>query len=169
MKKLLWIAGLGLLLALPVHAQTAEVKDLDSGQLVTLLNKAKTLLGMPYRPGGSTPRGFDCSGFVKFVFNSVGVNLGRDSRSQAREGDRVALDDLRPGDLLFFATRGVRRGISHVAIYLGDGQFIHANSWTGPGVHCVKVGEITSQYFARRLVAARRILTGEDSQPAAAK
>jgi cell wall-associated NlpC family hydrolase len=161
MKKLLWIAGLGLLLTAPVPAQNPGPKDPEPGQLSLLLDRAKTLLGMPYRPGGSSPRGFDCSGFVKFVFNSIGVDLNRDSRSQSRQGDKVALDDLKPGDLLFFATRGVRRGISHVGIYLGEGQFIHASSWNGPGMHCVKIGQVTSEYFAKRLVSARRVITGE--------
>jgi cell wall-associated NlpC family hydrolase len=161
MKKLLWIAGLGLLLTVPVPAQNPGPRDPEPGQLSLLLDRAKTLLGMPYRPGGTTPRGFDCSGFVKFVFNSIGVDLNRDSRSQSRQGDKVALDDLKPGDLLFFATRGVRRGISHVGIYLGEGQFIHASSWNGPGMHCVKIGQVTSDYFAKRLVSARRVITGE--------
>lgn len=161
LRKLLWVAGLGVMLALPSHAQSAGAKDPESGQLSLLLDKAKGLVGIPYRWGGTSPKGFDCSGFVKFVFNSVGIDLNRDSRSQARQGDHVALDSLKPGDLLFFATRGVRRGISHVGIYLGEGQFVHASSWYGPGLHCVKMGEINSQYFAKRLVAARRILTGE--------
>jgi cell wall-associated NlpC family hydrolase len=165
MRKLLWIAGLGLMLTLPVQGQNPGAKDPEPGQLSILVERAKTLVGLPYRFGGTTPRGFDCSGFVKFVFNSVGIDLDRDSRSQSRQGDKVSLDDLKPGDLLFFATRGVRRGISHVGIYLGEGQFIHASSWNGPGMHCVKMGEITSEYFAKRLVTARRVLTGE-SDPA---
>lgn len=165
MRKLLWIAGLGLMLMLPVQAQAPGPKDPEPGQLSLLLDKAKTLVGIPYRFGGTTTRGFDCSGFVKFVFSSVGIDLDRDSRSQSRQGDKVSLDDLKPGDLLFFATRGVRRGISHVGIYLGDGQFIHASAWHGPAMKGVKMGEITSEYFAKRLVAARRVLTGE-SDPA---
>jgi cell wall-associated NlpC family hydrolase len=66
---------------------------------------------------------------------------------------------------LFFATEGVRRGVSHVGIYLGDGQFIHASAWHGPGMHCVELGKLTSKYFANRLVAARRFMTGEKDEP----
>ena len=168
MKRWLWIGCLAGLL--PLQAQTAAPDQApDAGQVETLLAKARSFLGIPYRFGGGTPKGFDCSGFVRFVFRSVGIDLDRTSRSQSRQGDPVSLDDLRPGDLLFFACRGVRRGVSHVGIYLGDGQFIHASAWSGPGMHCVKMGELTSQYFAKRLVAARRVLTGEKDEAAPAK
>lgn len=168
LRRLLWIGCLGALL--PLHAQADDPKDaLEPNQLAALVDKAKTLIGIPYRFGGTTPtRGFDCSGFVRFVFRSFGVDLDRTSRSQARQGDPVPLDDLKPGDLLFFATEGVRRGVSHVGIYLGDGQFIHASAWHGPGMHCVELGKLTSKYFANRLVAARRFVTGEKDEAAPA-
>jgi len=169
-RRLLWIGCLGALL--PLHAQAEEPKDaLEQSQLAAMLDKARTLLGIPYHFGGTSPtRGFDCSGFVRFVFKSFGVDLDRTSRSQSRQGDPVPLDDLKPGDLLFFATRGVRQGVSHVGIYLGDGQFIHASAWHGPGMHCVELGKLTTKYFADRLVAARRFVTGEkDAETSAGK
>jgi cell wall-associated NlpC family hydrolase len=154
---------------LPLQAQSAEapkaVPDHPS-QLTTLLTKAKTFLGRPYRWGGSSPKGFDCSGFVHYVFNSIGVDLNRSSRDQSKDGDPVDLDHILPGDLLFFSTRGMRKGISHVGIYLGEGRFIHASDWGGRGQRCVKLGELASSYFAERLVAARRVILpmAEDSK-----
>jgi len=165
-----WVGVACLAALLPLQAQTAAPAETpESGQVDALLAKAKTFLGIPYRFGGVTPKGFDCSGFVRFVFRSVGIDLDRTSRSQSCQGDPVSLDDLQPGDLLFFACRGVRRGVSHVGIYLGDGRFIHASAWSGPGMHCVKMGGLTSRYFADRLVAARRILTGAPAEPEPAK
>jgi cell wall-associated NlpC family hydrolase len=158
MKRFLWVVCLGAML--PIHAQTAVPKETpDPGQLSTLLAKAKTYIGVPYRWGGITPKGFDCSGFVRFVFGSCGIDLDRTSGSQAKQGDPIDLADIQPGDLLFFSTRGMRKGISHVGIYLGEGQFIHASSWRGPRRGCVKLGELASSYFADRLVAARRIVS----------
>ena len=151
-----WILGLGALL--PLRAQ--EAKKAPEGPLTTLLDKAEACLGAPYRYGGSSLRGFDCSGFVRFVFGSVGIDLDRSSAAQAKQGEAVPLNQIQPGDLLFFRnTRGLRKGISHVGIYLGEGQFIHASSWSGPGKHCVKLAELASDYFTNRLVAARRVVT----------
>ena len=129
------------------------------GTIASLLAKAKTYLGTVYRYGGMSPKGFDCSGFVSYVFSSVGVDLDRSSGSQARQGEPIDLAHIQPGDLLFFSTRGMRKGISHVGIYLGEGQFIHASSWGGRGKNCVKFGELASKYFAERLVSARRMVT----------
>jgi peptidoglycan endopeptidase LytE len=82
---------------------------------------ARHLLGVRYRYGGSSPRtGFDCSGFVRFVFAHVGVHLPRVSYDQFDRGRRVSRQGLRPGDLVFFS------GAGHVGIYIGNGRFIHA-------------------------------------------
>ena len=159
LRKILWITCLGAML--PLHALQAETpkEPADQGQIASLLAKAKTFLGRPYRYGGITPKGFDCSGFVRYVFSSMGVDLDRTSGSQAKQGDPIDLAHIQPGDLLFFSTRGMRKGISHVGIYLGEGQFIHASNWGGPGKRCVKLGELASSYFADRLVAVRRMVT----------
>lgn len=139
--------------------QEPQAQTQAPGLIGSLLQKAKTYLGTPYRYGGTTPKGFDCSGFVRFVFGSFGLGLDRASGAQANQGEAVDLSQIQPGDLLFFQTRGQKRGISHVGIYLGEGQFIHAGSWGGPGKRGVKIGELDSTYYANRLVSARRILT----------
>ena len=146
----------------PLHGQADAVKEgaePSPSQVSSLLTKAKTYLGMPYVRGGSSPKGFDCSGFVRYVFGSMGIDLDRTSGSQARQGDPIDLAHIQPGDLLFFSTRGMRKGISHVGIYLGEGRFIHASSWRGPGKHCVKLADLATSYFSERLVAARRVVT----------
>jgi cell wall-associated NlpC family hydrolase len=167
LRHFLLIACLGTML--PLHALQAETskETADQGQISGLLAKAKTYLGRPYHYGGITPKGFDCSGFVRYVFGSMGIDLDRTSGSQAKQGDPIDLAHIQPGDLLFFSTRGMRKGISHVGIYLGEGQFIHASNWGGPGKRCVKMGELASSYFAERLVAVRRIVTQLAPEPKA--
>jgi cell wall-associated NlpC family hydrolase len=149
-----------LVAVVPLTGQTEEPKPAaEPSQVSTLLDKAKALIGVHYRWGGVTPKGFDCSGFVRYVFGSMGIDLDRTSGSQARQGDPIDLAHIQPGDLLFFSTRGMRKGISHVGIYLGEGQFIHASNWGGPGKRCVRLGELATDYFADRLVAIRRVVT----------
>lgn len=108
-------------------------------------------LGVPYRNGGSDPSGFDCSGFVQYVFARIGAMLPREVRDQYRVGRKIDFDDVRAGDLLFFET--VSRGASHVGMALGDGRFVHAPSSRG----VVRVEPYTASYWARRFVGARRV------------
>jgi cell wall-associated NlpC family hydrolase len=131
----------------------------------SLLERAKAYVGVPYRYGGASPSGFDCSGFVRFVFRGIGVALNRSSRSMATQGARVARGEIQPGDLLFFRTLGKR--ISHVGIYLGEGLFIHAGSRGGPGQRGVKVARLDIAYYDRRLVQARRVVPrdGPEARP----
>jgi len=117
-----------------------------------IVQTAKRYLGVPYRPGGETPRqGFDCSGLTQKVYNEHDITLPRKSEEQARVGAPVARHDLRPGDLLFFDTSG-RGAISHVGIYIGRDQMIHASQREG-----VCVDSISKDYFQRRFIAARRV------------
>jgi cell wall-associated NlpC family hydrolase len=107
---------------------------------------AMQYLGVPYVWGGSTPRGFDCSGLVSYVFAQIGVSVPHSSYSQFGMGTAVSISDLQPGDLVFFA------GASHVGIYIGGGQFIHAPH-TGD---VVKISSL-SGYYSSNFAGARRI------------
>ena len=117
-----------------------------------LLTTALALRGTPYLNGGSEPsRGFDCSGFVQWVFAQHGTVLPREVREQYDEGKKIGSDEVQAGDLVFFQT--VSRGASHVGIALGSGEFVHAPSSRG----VVRVENYTSGYWASRWVGARRI------------
>jgi cell wall-associated NlpC family hydrolase len=91
-----------------------------------VLQIARSLLGTPYAPGGSRPGGFDCSGLVQYVFRQVGIELPRSSRDQYNHVSRITLQELQPGDLVFF--RVARNRISHVGIYMEEDRFIHSPS-----------------------------------------
>ncbi|MBI3047870.1 MAG: C40 family peptidase [Acidobacteria bacterium] len=122
-----------------------------AGMLAGVIRTALEFLGAPYRNGGSDPSGFDCSGFVQWVFGRHGLALPREVRDQYQVGRDVDLDDVRAGDLLFFET--VSRGASHVGIALGNGRFVHAPSSRG----VVRVEPYAASYWARRFVGARRV------------
>ena len=116
-----------------------------------LSGTALSLRGAPYRSGGEDPNGFDCSGFVQYVYNQHGVAMPREVREQFRVGKRIDRDRLAPGDLVFFST--VAPGASHVGIAIGGDQFIHAPSERG----VVRVENLSSQYWASRFVGAKRL------------
>jgi cell wall-associated NlpC family hydrolase len=128
-----------------------------SAAAARVLRTADQYVGVPYVWGGNTPKGFDCSGFTKYVFAKNGVTLPRTSREQSRAGDGVALDfdSMRPGDLLLFAEPG--EAISHVAIYVGSGRIIHASSAMG-GVNYLDLGGSYGAWYVQNLVAVRRTL-----------
>ena len=117
------------------------------------LDQALSMLGIPYRIGGREPEaGFDCSGFVSYVFRE-GANLilPRTSAELSKAGESVNKTELRPGDLVFFNT--LRRAFSHVGIYLGNGQFVHAPRAGGR----IRVDNITDSYWTKRYNGARRV------------
>ena len=91
-----------------------------------LLDFGKKFVGTPYKWGGTGPLGFDCSGFVQYVYRKFGVELPRVSYQQAKYGKRVGLNELRPGDLVAWDTSARNNGADHIALYLGDGLVIHA-------------------------------------------
>ncbi len=107
--------------------------------------------GRPYRFGGETPAGFDCSGLVQYVFGEYGLDLPREVQDQFKVGRPVPLKAIRPGDLLFFHT--VTRGPSHVGIAIGDGRFVHAPNERGT----VRVSRLDAAYWSRRFIGARRL------------
>lgn len=116
-----------------------------------LAGTALELLGAPYQNGGTTADGFDCSGFTQYVFAQHGLALPREVRDQFTVGQSIELEEIAPGDLLFFETAA--HGASHVGIALGGDTFVHAPSSTG----VVRVERYSSGYWARRLLGARRV------------
>lgn len=116
---------------------------------------AMTLRDIRYRRGGRDPAtGFDCSGFVQYVFShSLGIDLPDVSMEQFQAGRKIARGELKTGDLVFFHTRG--KSVSHVGIYLDGGRFIHSPS-TGKRV---RVDQLSDPYWARRFIAAKRPIT----------
>jgi cell wall-associated NlpC family hydrolase len=117
----------------------------------SVVSLALSLRGTPYRNGGSDLAGFDCSGFVQWVFAHNGLALPREVKDQYRVGRDIDTDDVRAGDLVFFET--VSPGASHVGIALGGGEFVHAPSSRG----VVRVERYTSGYWDDRWVGARRV------------
>ncbi|PYR89734.1 MAG: hypothetical protein DMF84_23705 [Acidobacteria bacterium] len=117
-----------------------------------LTNTALSLRGTPYRNGGADPSGFDCSGFVYYVFAQHGLAVPRTVLELSRAGRPITQDQLKPGDLLFFST--VSAGPSHVAIAIGGDEFVHAPSSIGQ----VRVERMSGSYWASRFVGARRVM-----------
>jgi len=129
-----------------------ETRNPESISQADVIATAMALRGTPYRNGGTEPSGgFDCSGFVQWVFAQHGTILPRETREQYDEGRKVHRDEVQAGDLVFFET--VSRGPSHVGIALGAGQFVHAPSSRG----VVRVEGYTSGYWASRWIGARRV------------
>lgn len=168
------VLSLGLVMAGGVYATPVDPAD-DLGQVLannTLLNQidqvrqnvthsavdlvgnALGFLGVPYKRGGnSATTGFDCSGFVKAVYqDTIGFILPRKASQQATATEQIEKSDLQPGDLVFFNT--MRRAFSHVGIYIGDGKFIHAPK---PGAK-VRVDNLGQSYWTRHFDGARRVL-----------
>ncbi len=135
------------------RGSTTDVNTTDKRAEIVLF--AKDLLGVKYVYGGSSPKGFDCSGFVWYVFNHFGIKLNRVASDQAKHGTKVAKSELEPGDLVFFNSPGNKNGIGHVGIYIGNGSFIHASSGSSPKVI---ISDLTSGNYNDRYVTARRIL-----------
>lgn len=117
----------------------------------TLISTAKKYLGTPYRYGGTTSSGFDCSGFTQKVFGEVGISIPRTSSEQYNKGYAVSKSQLQVGDLVFFNTSG--NGVSHLGIFIGDNQFIHASSSKG-----VMISSIYDPYYwGSKYVGAKRV------------
>lgn len=155
-----------LLVAALVVAPMAPAEETPEGASLAegMTNRAKPLLkalgmlGTPYKFGGSNPdQGLDCSGFVRHVYKeTAGVSLPRSARDMSKEGQQVAQAELKPGDLVFFNTR--KKPNSHVGIYKGDGEFIHASS---SRTKQVTISRMDQKYWASRFDGARRVLPAE--------
>ena len=137
--------------AFPAADAQAAPEATTGSRVQGVLKRALALLGTPYRWGGTTTAGFDCSGLVGYVFRTtLGIELPRVSRDMARQGQRVDRAEMSPGDLVFFGRRGK---VDHVGIYLGDGRFVHAPR-TGRDV---TVSSLEGGYWGAKFLQARRV------------
>ena len=118
----------------------------------SIIATGKKYIGVPYKWAGTTPSGFDCSGFVMYVFGAHGITLPHNSRSMYAFGTSVAKKDLKPGDLVFFYGSN-KTVINHVGIYIGNGQFIHSSSSKG-----ITITALDSSYYVNHYYGAKRIL-----------
>jgi hypothetical protein len=125
---------------------------------VLVVDAVRTLIGFPYRLGGDSLKGLDCSALVQRAFRAAGIELPRTAARQFKQGCAVAREELMAGDLVFFHGRKPR-GITHVGIYIGEGRFVHAAR------HGVAVASLHAAHWARRFAGARRVI---EEVPAAA-
>jgi len=124
--------------------------------LKTIEGKAKSFLGVPYVWGATGPSKFDCSGFTQWVYRDAGINIPRVSKDQARVGRFVSFQNLQRGDMVFFDTKRHRTGlVSHVGIYLGYGNFIHASS---AGKKVVIYNFNDKPFYKKRFLWGRRVI-----------
>lgn len=137
-------------------ASRGETSNTNSSKRAQIISYAKELLGVRYVYGGSTPSGFDCSGFVWYVFNHFGIKLNRVAADQAKQGTKISRSELQLGDLVFFDTNGGKDYINHVGIYIGNGSFIHASS--GSKAKKVVISELNSGFYNDCYMTARKIL-----------
>lgn len=134
---------------------SADYVKLSTGNAVAdkIVSTAKQYLGTPYVYGGSSPRGFDCSGFMYYLYGQYGYSLWRGAGGQwNHNGTKVDKSDLQPGDLVFFSDSV--DPIGHVGMYIGNNQFIHASSGKG----CVVITSLSSSYYANHYTGAKRII-----------
>lgn len=166
---------IGCLVTLSSYAQVVEKQDSvsivvadtirkdsivkkNSQQVDELISFAKRFLGTPYRYAGSTPSGFDCSGFINYIFGNFGFELTRSSYGLAEFGETVKLADIQPGDLMFFKGRNVNSSqVGHVAMVIEVSpdaiKFIHSSSSRGVVIDNFK----TSKYYIPRFIKAKRL------------
>ncbi|MBP8979941.1 MAG: C40 family peptidase [Syntrophobacterales bacterium] len=139
------------------YSESTLGKWKDPTERSLLVKVAKGFLGAPYRLGGSSVKGLDCSAFVKKMYEFFDIDLPRTAREQARVGMKVAKGELAEGDLVFFNTR---RAFGHVGIYIGNNQFVHASS--GKKDRHVRIDSLDKPYYNKRFVKAVRLKSLEE-------
>lgn len=135
-----WVGNAG-----PESPNTAQLRS-------TILHNARKMLGAPYRYGGASPQGFDCSGLVFYSYRQARIQVPRTSLAQYRQSKPVPSRQLRPGDLVFFRLKG--RVVSHVGIYQGRDKFVHASTLGKR----VSIQSLANPYWRKRLVRGGRFL-----------
>lgn len=136
------------LIIAPFANQADAASGIKSSQVTST---AKKVMGVKYLYGGTTTKGFDCSGFVGYVYKKVGVKLPRTSGAMYKTGKSVSKKNLKTGDLVFFKTSG--KGVSHTGIYIGNGKFAHSSS--SKGVSVAKIND--PYYWGSKYVGAKRV------------
>lgn len=144
-------AAIGLSLLVAACASAPRTSEVAPSVADRAAGQAAKMVGKPYRYGGATPAGFDCSGLVLFSYQQAGLKLPRETEQQRKSSQPIRVSSLRRGDLLFFDQDGKKN--SHVGIYLGDGTFVHAPS-SGKRV---RTDRLDSPYWKKHLSEARRI------------
>jgi murein DD-endopeptidase len=132
-------------------ADFGDIARADKATAQRAADYAQDMIGKPYRYGGNSPTGFDCSGLVQYSYSRAGLPIPRTTKSQRESGAAVGSQSLRAGDLIFFDQEG--RKSSHVGIYIGDGRFVHAPS-SGKQV---RVDTLDTKYWKKHYAGARRI------------
>ena len=136
------------LIVAPFSTQADAASGIKSSQVTSNANK---VMGVKYLYGGTTTKGFDCSGFVGYVYKKVGVKLPRTSGAMYNTGKSVSKKNLKTGDLVFFKTSG--KSVSHTGIYIGNGKFAHSSS--SKGVSVAKIND--PYYWGSKYVGAKRV------------
>ena len=131
-------------------AREERVAHADHGIGPNAARHAQEMVGKPYRYGGTSPNGFDCSGLVQYSYLRAGISVPRTTRSQLKAGAAVSKNSLRAGDLVFFDQEGKKS--SHVGIYIGNGRFVHAPS-SGKRV---RINSLNERYWKKHFATARR-------------